>query len=163
MDLESITLSLAMKYLGALEIHAEINSVLGQDTVGYSTITRYLRKRSFPHSSESGEEEPEIGSCDPIDRVILQALNEQPFASLRQLAKRILIPVTTIRYYLVDRMWYKIKHYKWLPNRLSAAQKQTRVTISRSLLDLLHSLQHQGWKYVVTLDESWLYFSNHHE
>jgi hypothetical protein len=44
MDLESITLYLAMKHLGMLEIHAEINNVLGQGIVGYSTTTRYLRK-----------------------------------------------------------------------------------------------------------------------
>ena len=135
MDLESITLYLAMKRLGAHDIHAEINDVLGQGTVGYSTITRYLRKRSFPQSCESAEEKAEIGSCGSIDHAILQALNEQPFASLRQLAKRILIPTTTIRYHLVNRMGYKIKHCKWVTHRLSAAQKQTRVTISRSLLD----------------------------
>ena len=135
MDLESITLYLAMKRLGAHDIHAEINDVLGQGTVGYSTITRYLRKRSFPQSCESAEEKAEIGSCTSIDHAILQALNEQPFASLRQLAKRILIPTTTIRYHLVNRMGYKIKHCKWVPHRLSVAQKQTRVTISRSLLD----------------------------
>jgi predicted transcriptional regulator len=102
--LESITFCLAMEHLGALEIHAEINSVLGQGTVGYSTITRYLRKRSSPHSSESAEEEAEIGICDTIDRTILPALNEQPFSSLRQLAKMTLISVKTIRYHLVDRM-----------------------------------------------------------
>jgi hypothetical protein len=96
MDLESITLYLAMKGLGARVIHAEINDVLGQGPVGYSTITRYLRKRSFPQFCESAEEEAEIGSSDLIDHAILQALNEQPFASLRQLAKRILIPRTTI-------------------------------------------------------------------
>jgi hypothetical protein len=126
-------------------------------------ITRYLQQRSFPHSSESAGEEPEMGSCDSIDRAILQAFNEQPFSSLRQLAKRTLIPATTIRCHLVDKMGYKIKHCKCVPHRRSAAQKQTRVTISRSLLDLLHSLQHQSWKYLVTLDEAWFYFSNAHE
>jgi hypothetical protein len=30
-------------------------------------------------------------------------------------------------------------------------------------LDLLDSAQHQGWKYLVTLDEVWFYFSNQHE
>jgi hypothetical protein len=74
-----------------------------------------------------------------------------------------MIPATTIRYDLVDRMGQKIKDYKRVPHRLSAVHKQTRVTISRSLLDLLHSLQHEGWKYVVTVDESWFYFSNQHE
>jgi hypothetical protein len=30
-------------------------------------------------------------------------------------------------------------------------------------LDLLGLVQHQGWKYLVTLDEAWFYFSNQHE
>jgi hypothetical protein len=30
-------------------------------------------------------------------------------------------------------------------------------------LDLLHSLQHQHWKYPVTLDEAWFYFANQYE
>jgi hypothetical protein len=95
-DLESITLDLAMKHLRAVEIHAEINTVLGEGTIGYSTITWHLRKQSFPHSSESAEGEPETRSCDPIDRAILQDLNQQPFASLQQLARTTLIRATTI-------------------------------------------------------------------
>jgi hypothetical protein len=143
---ESITLSPAIKHLVALEIHAEINNGLGQGTVGYSTTTRYLQKRSFLHSSGPGQEDTGIGSCDPIDRAILQAVNEQPFSSLQQLAKRTLIPATMIRCHLFDSMGYEIKHCKCVPHGPSAAQKQTRVTISRSLLDLLHELCHQGWK-----------------
>jgi hypothetical protein len=132
-----------MKHLGAVEIHPEINKVLGEGTVGYSIITRYLQLQSLSHSSEVAEEETEIGSRDPIDRAILQVLNEQPVASLRQLAKRILIPMTTIRYHLVNKMGYKIRQCKWMPHKPSATQEQTRVTTSRSLLDLLHLLQHQ--------------------
>jgi hypothetical protein len=30
-------------------------------------------------------------------------------------------------------------------------------------LDLLGSVQHHGWKYLVTLDDAWFYFSNQHE
>jgi hypothetical protein len=149
-----------MKHLRALKIHAEINNVLVQGIVGYSRIMRSLQKLSFPHSSESAEENAEIGCCDRIDRVILQLLTEQPLASLQQLAKRTSIPATIIRCHLGDRMWYKIKHCILVLHGPSAAQKQTRVTISRSLLDLLHWLQHQGWKYIVTLDEAWFYFCN---
>jgi hypothetical protein len=50
-----------------------------------------------------------------------------------------------------------------VPHRLSEAQKQTRVSISKPLLDLLGSVEHQGWKDLVTLDEAWFYFSNQHE
>jgi histone-lysine N-methyltransferase SETMAR len=106
---------------------------------------------------------PEIEGADAIDQAILQALDEAPFASLRQLAKRILIPMTTIRYHLVNRMGYKVKHSKWVPHSLSEAQKATRVTTSRSLLARLQSIRHQGWQYIVTLDEAWFSFSNQHE
>jgi hypothetical protein len=93
----------------------------------------------------------------------LQALDEQPFASLRQIAKRALIPMSTVRYRLVNKMTYKLKHCKWVPDRLSEAQKQTRVATSKRLLDLLGSVQHHGWKHFVTLDEAWFDFSNQHE
>jgi hypothetical protein len=101
MDLQSITFYLTIKHLRALEIHDESNNVLEQSTLGYPTLTKYLRKRSFPNSSESVEEEAEIGSCDSIASAILQHLNKQAFASLRQLAKRTLIPATIIQCHLV--------------------------------------------------------------
>jgi hypothetical protein len=60
-------------------------------------------------------------------------------------------------------MTYKLKHCKWIPYRLLEAQKQTGVATSKRLLDTLCSVQHQGWQYLVTLDEAWFYFSNQHE
>jgi hypothetical protein len=83
MDLESITLYLAMKHLEGVEIQAEINKVLGEGSVGYSTVTRDLRKQSFADSSELAEEKAKIVSSDAIAPVILQVLNEWPFPSLR--------------------------------------------------------------------------------
>jgi hypothetical protein len=112
MDLKSIAVFFAMKSLSATAIQAEINNVLGPGTVAYSTVTNYLRKRSFAGPSERPSHVPEIEGADSIDQAILQALDEAPFASLRQLAKRILIPMTIIRYHLVNRMGYKVKHCK---------------------------------------------------
>jgi hypothetical protein len=43
MDLESITLYLNKKYLSAVAIHAEISSVLGEGTIGYSTAAPYFQ------------------------------------------------------------------------------------------------------------------------
>jgi hypothetical protein len=51
MDLESIVLSLDEKNLAPAEGRTEINHVLGEGTIGYSTVTRYLRKQSFADSS----------------------------------------------------------------------------------------------------------------
>jgi hypothetical protein len=112
MNIESITLYLARKHFGSVEINAEVNKLLGEGSVGYSTIVRYLRMQSFLHSSEVAEEEAKIGSSQAIDPVILQVLNEQPSASLWQFARRIMIRATAIRYHLVNKMRCKIKGCK---------------------------------------------------
>jgi hypothetical protein len=76
MYLESITLYLNKKHFSAVAIHAEINSVLGEGTIGYSTVTHYLRKQSFANPSHLTPEEPDLGATDTIDNAILQALNK---------------------------------------------------------------------------------------
>jgi hypothetical protein len=90
-------LYLNKKHFSAVAIHAEINSVIGEGTIGYSTVTRYLRKQSFANASYLAPEEPHLAAADTIDNAILQALDESPFASLRQIAKRTLIPMSTLR------------------------------------------------------------------
>jgi hypothetical protein len=52
-------------------IHAEINSILGEGTIEYSTVTCYLRKQSFANASHLALEEPDLGTADAIDNVIL--------------------------------------------------------------------------------------------
>jgi hypothetical protein len=110
MDLESITLYFNKKHLSAVTIHPEINSALGEGTIEYSTVTCYLRKQSFANASHLVPEEPDLGAADTIDDAIMQVLDEQPFGSLRQIAKRMLIPMSTVRHHLVNKMTYKLKH-----------------------------------------------------
>jgi hypothetical protein len=71
------------KDLATVEIHTEINQVLGESTIRYSTVTRHLRKQSFADSSTLPPEDREIQGSHGIDNAILQALGEQLFASLR--------------------------------------------------------------------------------
>jgi hypothetical protein len=65
--------------------------ISGAGTIPYSTITRYLRNRSLAHVSQRPLPEPEIEGADPSEKAALQALDENPFASHCQLAKRTLI------------------------------------------------------------------------
>jgi hypothetical protein len=147
MDVESIVLHLNKNDLSTIEIYTEINHVLGEGTIGYSTVTRDLRKHSFADSSTLSPEDRESQGLDAIDNAILQALDEQPFASLRQITKRILVPISIVRCRLVSKMAYKLKHCTWVLHRLSETQKQARVATLKHLLHSLRSTQHQGWKY----------------
>jgi hypothetical protein len=83
MDLESIVLYFNKKDLAAIEIHAEINGVLGEGTIRYSTVARHLRKQSFADSSTLSPEDRRIQGPGAIDSAILQAHDEQPFVPLR--------------------------------------------------------------------------------
>jgi hypothetical protein len=76
MDLESITLYINKKHLSAVAIQAEINSVLGEGMIEYSTVTHYLRKQSFANASHLAPGEPDPGAADTIDKAIMQALDE---------------------------------------------------------------------------------------
>jgi hypothetical protein len=98
------------------------------------------------HCSEVPREKAEIDGPDAI----LQPLDEQPFSSLSQIAKRFLLPTSTVQYHLVKRMAFRLRHCKWVPHRLSDVQQRTQVATSGSLLDRLRSFQHQGRQYFVT-------------
>jgi hypothetical protein len=38
-------------------------------------------------------------------------------------------------------------------------EKVTRFQRAQEFLAVLQSVQHQGWQYIVTLDESWFYWN----
>jgi hypothetical protein len=148
-----------MKDMNAREIYADMNDTLGAHYIGYSTVTKYLTKKS--QSMFDMDFEPKIREEDFIDEPILGALEECSFASLRQITKRILIPMSTVRYYLVHPLAYRIRNIRWVPHSPSSSPKQVHVETSQDLLQVLRLAKHHAWKYVVILDEAWFCFSNH--
>jgi hypothetical protein len=58
MDQRSICLFLAMKRLSAQTIYNELVAVLDPDTIGYSTVTNYLRQQHFLSALRETPNEP---------------------------------------------------------------------------------------------------------
>jgi hypothetical protein len=152
-----------MKGLSANAIHNELFSVLGEDAVAYSTVRKYVRSSSFTTVPDEEENESKTPNSIIVDHTILQVLGDEPFSSVRQIAYRTRIPKTTVYNHLVHSLGYTVKHLRWVPHTLSLLQKQKRVEKSKALLELLFSMKHQSWKYIVTLDESWFYLSTGYE
>jgi hypothetical protein len=96
MDLRSIVTYLSIKDMNAKEIYAGMNDALGGDCIGYSTVRKHLSEKSFSQSMLDTDFEPKIEEDNFIDEPIFGALEECPFSSLRQIAKRILIPLSTV-------------------------------------------------------------------
>jgi hypothetical protein len=138
-----------------------MNSPLGADCIGHSTVTKYLREKSFSQSMLDTDFESKIEEENFIDEAILGPLEERPLSSLGQIAKRILILMSTVRYYLVNSLGYQIRNIRQVPYSLSFSQKQARVEMSQGLLQVLRLAKYHAWKYILTLDEAWFYFSNH--
>jgi hypothetical protein len=56
-----------------------------------------------------------------------------------------------------------VKHLRWVSNALRPTQKTEHAALSIEFLRQLPSIKHQGWQFIITLDESWFYFSTDHE
>jgi hypothetical protein len=133
--------------------------VLGLHAIDSSTVTRYLRQRQLPVIFPEPSDEP---PTTIIDDAILEALDRQPFSSVRELAKLPGIPTTRVYRHLTKSLGLVLKHLRWVPHTLTDTQKGQRVTLSNRLLLKLLSIKHNGWHFVITLDESWFYFSTDH-
>jgi transposase len=56
-----------------------------------------------------------------------------------------------------------VKHLRPVPHTLTPIQKTEHTTFSIKHLDQLRSIEHHGWQFIITLDESWFYLSTDHE
>jgi hypothetical protein len=105
-------LFLALKGLSARAIHDELTAVLGPDAIAYSTATKYLRQKQFPSIPVNSPEEP---ATAVIDQAILDAFEQEPFSSIRELAKLTCIPTTTVHRHLTQSLGFVVKHLRWVP------------------------------------------------
>jgi hypothetical protein len=120
MDQRSISPFLAKKGLSARDVHNERVAVLGLDAIIYSTITKYLRQQHFPAISFEPPDEPPITI---IGDAILDALDKQPFSSIRELVKLTCIATTTVHRYLTSSFGFVVKHLHWVPQELTGLKK----------------------------------------
>jgi hypothetical protein len=102
---------------------------------------------------------PEEPATTVIDQAILDAFEQQPFPSIQELAGLTCISITTVHRHLTQSLGFVVKHLGWDRHSLTATQKMERVTLSIKLLRQLRSIEHHGWQFTITLDESWFYFS----
>jgi transcriptional regulator of acetoin/glycerol metabolism len=114
MDQRSIVLFLVMKSLFARETHDELVAVLGSDAmrcdaIGSSMVTKYLRQSRTPTIILDALEPP---TTTVTDDAILDALQQQPFSSVRELAKLTCIPRSTVHRHLTRTLGFVMKHLR---------------------------------------------------
>jgi hypothetical protein len=156
-------LYLILQGIAVVEIHADLGVTLKTEAVCYGSVTRYLRSRSFATSIDPGQSE----SPDPViiesDKAIAVALEEQPFASVRQLARGTYLASSTVYCHLTEKLGSPAQHLHWIPHILSAIDKRVPAQLSFQFLELWGSKVCRSRREIVRFDESWFYLNIDHE
>jgi hypothetical protein len=84
MDQRIIRLYLNRKGFSAHAIHGKFVRLIGPDAIAYSTVTYHLCASRWTAQTEERYSDP---PPDVVDNVILEALDQTPFASVHKLAK----------------------------------------------------------------------------
>jgi hypothetical protein len=113
--------------MNAIDIHKDIEANLGLDAIDSSTVTKCLRETQVTHNSGPTPTSIEDECQRVIDKSILIALAEGPFASVRRIASKTPIPRTTIYRHLVGPVGMIVKPLGWDAPRPSPQQKGRRV------------------------------------
>jgi hypothetical protein len=156
---------LSLKGMSAREIHDDIVATLGSDAMSDNSVTRYLREARFPPSKPEPHPADVQRDLEDSDQAILAALEDSPFALVRQLSRLTNLPSTTVYRRLTQSLGFVPRHLRWVPHALSDAQKGEKVNLSRRLLRMrmLEVQRDRAWHDIVTLDEPWFYLSTDYE
>jgi hypothetical protein len=87
---------LSLEGMSARGVHDNIVTTLGPDAVSYSSVTCDLREARFPPSKPEPHPTDVQRNLDDSDQAILVALEDSPFASVRQLSRLTHLPSTTV-------------------------------------------------------------------
>ena len=145
------------------EIQTKIDSVFGENSYSYQTITKTIRATSFTSSQQGKEKMEENFVHQQRIQIIKKILDDFPFSSLREIAQESHIPKTTVYRILRKDLGYVLKHLKWIPHLLTSSQKVSLINLSKSLFTVLQEAKQSNYQLFMTGDESWFYLNTDHE
>jgi hypothetical protein len=146
-------LYLHLKGLKPTDIHRDLIDTLGGEAVSYPTVSRYIRETKFTVPKTLDYKFAPPPQLPDSDTAILLALEEQPFASVRTLARLTHLPKSTVYRRLTRSLGFRVRHLRWVPHILTVAHRHDRIQLSGQLLSLLQKEKRNFWKNIVTLDE----------
>jgi hypothetical protein len=115
MDQQLIVLYLSRKGRSAVAIRDDLVATLNPEAVSHPSVTRYLREAIFTSSNPPDPLPPLDHQLDDSDQVILLAIADQPFASIRELSRLTHLPQTTVHRRLTQSLGFRVRHLRWVP------------------------------------------------
>jgi hypothetical protein len=106
---------LLLKWMSAPEIHDDIATTLGPDALSDSSVTCYLREARFPPSKPEPHPTDVQRDLDDSDQAISAALEDSPFASVRQFFRLAHLPSTAVYRRLTQSLGFVARHLRCVP------------------------------------------------
>jgi histone-lysine N-methyltransferase SETMAR len=142
--------------LTAADAARAINKAYGSKTVTKQTAYNWYAK--FGEVGRNLKDKPRSGRPQEVDRdAVLSAIEENPTLTTRMLAEDFVCHHSTIEG-ILHGAGLKWRKTRWVPHKLTEAQKQKRVQVATELRKRQRAdpfLQN-----LVTMDETWLPFNN---
>jgi hypothetical protein len=164
MEQRSVVLFLRFKGLSKNAIHHELVTVLQENAVSYSSVTRFCKKAILSLNSEEASSLPKDDGLDEVNEAILLALSDEPCSCVRRMAGGICVPkalyIVGLSILCISRSDIRSLHR--VPHKLSDNEKTRQVELSIQLRDILLFIWHQGLDgdtYSCLTSESWFCLS----
>jgi hypothetical protein len=120
--------------------HEQLATIIGSDAIACFIVTKHVietrwttdkdkdkDKDKNKNKNEDKDKGAETEGPDVIARTILTALEEGPLSLVRNLVKRMYIPLSTIRRCLTNLMGFAMKYFSWIPYKLNEAQLAAQI------------------------------------
>jgi hypothetical protein len=101
MTQQDLVLQLHEEMISAIAIHTRLVEVFGPLALAYLSVTRIVRSTSWTDNCPARQGMP---PNEVFDKLILNALEEDPAASVRQIADRTKIATATVFLILTNRL-----------------------------------------------------------
>jgi len=159
-DQKLIYLFLGRKGFCARWIHGELEAVLEEQRVGYSTVTKDVRPTKFEQSTGVQEDLSNLSQRNETDEAILEPLNIQPFSSVRKIARMILLPPMTVYLHLTQSLHFvSLKTLECLKSH----RREKTASKPKSRRRLVASLNRHRERKIATSDEAECYLCTDYE
>jgi hypothetical protein len=83
-------------------------------------------------------------------------LSEEPFLSVSQASKKAMMSKLIVCCHLTQIMRWKLRDLQGVLHNPTESEKMNRVQRATKLLELLELIKHEEWRYIVTVDDSWV-------
>jgi hypothetical protein len=90
----------------------KLEAVFHEKTVGYSSLTKYLRCARFGERDAVQTNSEDASDADLVNHAIVQTSAFQPFASVPQISRMIRRSKSTVQKHLIDSLGFILKRLR---------------------------------------------------